>query len=289
MRFRRSRSLRGRFPQVAARRVWNWDGRPGWEFRFTPRSVPVEPEPSPAIEDRRAPVRFVSSRGVEIGGDLLRVDQFHHRVRKLATDVPAGQRPDIADALVALAADPDDESAQYQVIAQVAFEHPWFRSVPVLDISAARITGGGLGRGLDGVFVWRAEGGHVLTYLVVPHPDTKDLLAADPDLLRALLRAACPDPDAALGELESNLREAITRLGVAADPARDQPGRPRVTSAAGLVLQVDPALDAEPDREGPIDRPKSASEQALSEELADLARKVGSASVRPPGRPSKAG
>lgn len=298
MRFLRSGSFRGRIPRVAARRVWNQDGRPGWEFRFTPRletaAVPVDPPsampvgPS-AIQARRPPVRFVSSRGVEIGGDVLRIDQFHHRIRKPTVSLDDElDRTDVASALVALATDPDDEAAQHRVVAEVAFEHSWFRGVPILDISAARITGGGLGHCLDGVFVWRVEGGPALTYLVVPYPDTKDLLAADPDLLRALLRAACPDPDAALGELEGNLREAITRLGVSADPVR-HPERPRTTSPTGLVLEVDPALDAEQDREGPVDRPKSESERALSEELAELARKVRSASAQSPDRPSKAG
>jgi hypothetical protein len=302
MRFLRSGSFRGRIPRVAARRVWNQDGRPGWEFRFTPPPVitTVPAEAPPAVQPRRSPVRFVSSRGVEIGGDVLRIDQFHHRIRRPTVgraDEPE-QRTDVAGALVALATDPDDEAAQHRVLTQVAFEHPWFRSVPLLDISAARITGGGLGHCLDGVFVWRAEGrpaegGRGLTYLVVPDPDTKDLLAADPDLLRALLRAACPDPDAALGELEGDLREAITRLGVAAGPVR-RPERPRTTSPSRLVLEVDPALDTEQDRGGPVDRPKSESERALSEELAELARKVRSASAQVPAatapdRPSKAG
>jgi hypothetical protein len=285
------RRLRRVFPRVAARRAWTADGTPIWEFRFTPRLDEGELSPAPVIEDRRPPVRFVSSRGVEIGGDTLRIDQFHYRIRKPAAcpaEPPGGS--DVATALVDLAADPDSESAQHRLVTRLALEHSWIAGAATLEVSAARITGDGLGHSLDGIFVWRAEGGRNLTYLVVPHPGTKDLLAADPDLLRALLRAACPHPDAALGELEANLSEAITRLGVAADPIqRSAARRARSTPAGGLVLAVDPDLDAADRPNQPGERPKSASERALSEELAELARKVGTASVRAPDRPSKAG
>jgi hypothetical protein len=62
-----------------------------------------------------------------------------------------------------------------------------------------------------------------------------------------------------------------------------------VTSDAARVLAVDPALDGSREPAGPPDRPKSASERALSEELAELARKVRSASAPAPDQPSKAG
>jgi hypothetical protein len=284
-------SFRRLFPRVAARRAWSPDGEPVWEFRITPRGVdPADQRLAPpVIEDRRPPVRFVSSRGVEIGGDTLRIDQFHYRLRK-PFDRPAVEVEglEVAGVLVALAADPESEAALHRLVARLGLEHAWFASAAQLEISAARIAGDGLARSLDGIFVWRADAGRTLTYLVVPHPRTKDLLAADPDLLRALLRAACPAPDAVLGDLEGNLREAITRLGVAADPIH---GRGPVTRSTptGLVLAVDPQLDPGIPAEPPADRPKSASERALSEELAELARRVGTASVRAPDRPSKAG
>jgi hypothetical protein len=297
------RSRHRLFPRVTVRRVWNLDGTPGWEFRFASRPSPalaIEAGPAPTATptpDRRNPVRFVSSRGVQIGADTLEIDQFHHRVRKSAAD--SGERfadllespDDVAATLVELAAAPGDEAAQQRVITRLAHVHPWLRSVPVLDISAARIAGAGLGRSLDGVFVWRAEGGRHLTYLVAPDSGTRELLAADPDLVRALIRAACPDPDDALGELESNLREALTRIGVV-DPATVRAVGP--TPAARLVLRVDPGADLI-DKSGATDgsaaREKSESERALSEELAELARKVGTASVRKPapGRALEAG
>ena len=310
------RSLRGRFPRVSARRVWNLDGTPIWEFRYTsrrvhrevagPASTWVHPildaattSPLPAIEDRRVPVRFVSSRGVEIGPDTLRIAQFHHRIRRPVTDPEepftdllagpesAGESPEsleVAPALVELAADPENESAQRRVIDRLAVVHDWFQSTPVLDVSAARITGEGLGHSLDGLFVWRAEGGPNLTYLVSPDSDTRALLAADPDLVQALIRAACPHPDDVLGELEISLREALTRLGVVDPVPVEGPGpvrEARRTSAAELVLRVDPE-PAERSEALDSDREKSDSERALSEELAELARKVGTASVRKP-------
>jgi hypothetical protein len=284
------RSLRGRFSRMSARRVWNLDGTPGWEFRFTtvpksipknvPKSIPKDvPKSAPQAVDQPAPgrerVRFVTSRGVEIGGSTLRIDQFHHRIRKPAGPAgpaaPAGSLPESADvepALVELAADPEDESVQHRLLARLELAHDWFKSVPVLEVSAAWISGEGLGRSLDGVFVWRAEGTRTITYVVSPNPGTRALLAADPDLTQALVRAACPHPDDALGELESSLREAIVRLGVA------NPAQVRVVGAAPaaeLVLRVDP-----------VGQEKSETERALSEELAELARKVGTASVRKP-------
>lgn len=294
------RSLRGLFPHVAARRVWGWDGTPVWEFRVTSRQPTPSVEPVAAIAAPIGPptpsrpqpdrVRFVSSRGVEIGADTLRLEQFHHRAGKPA--VGFGEPSDVADiaqALVQLAAEPDDEIRQNRVVARLARVHHWFRTASVLDISATRISGDGLGHRLDGVFVWRAEGGRNITYLVAPDPETKDRLKADPDLIRALLRAACPHPDDALGDLEDSLREALVRLGVAADPV----SRSGPVASSGVVLEVtDPSLAglAEPSIDGtaresssvdPGRSDKSPSEQALSAELADLARKVGAASVRP--------
>ncbi|HST80778.1 MAG TPA: hypothetical protein VLL08_03430 [Kineosporiaceae bacterium] len=272
------RSLRSLFPRVAARRVWALDGTPIWEFRFTSRPA-VEVAATPAVEGCREPVRFVTSRGVEIGGNTLRIDQVHHRIRTSGGQSPA-QAEDVEPALVELAAHPEDESAQHRVVDRLEQAHGWFQGVPVLDISAASISGEGLGHSLDGVFVWRAEGTHAITYLVSPDPGTRDLLAADPDLVRALVRAACPDPEDALGELESSLREALTRLGVV------NPGQVHtvgVTPAAELVLRVESERisGAEPVQPS-ADREKSESERALSEELAELARKVGTASVRKP-------
>ena len=291
------RFFRSLFPGVVVRRAWTLDGTPVWEFRFTSRPLQIsvlDTSAGPtAIRDGRDPVRFVSSRGVEIGGDTLWIEQFHHRIRKpvdgLADQLLGEQveSPDVAAALVELAADPDNESKQHLVVARLAWCDIWFRSAQVLDISATRITGAGLGRLLNNLFVWRAEGGHNLTYLVAPDPDTKELLAADPDLVQALIRAACPRPDAALGELESSLREALTRLGVAA--AQLPVTRVRETWPAGLVLAVDPDLPVHVDLRDPPDRPKSESERALSEELAELARKVGTASVRGTDPSSKAG
>jgi hypothetical protein len=284
------RSLRDLFPHVAARRVWGWDGTPVWEFRLTTRLPPVESAveiaaPTASDPDR---ARFVSSRGVELGGDTLRLEQFHHRIGKPGFGF--GESSDVSDitaALVELAADPDDQTLQNRVVARLARVHHWFRTASVLDISAIRITGSGLGRRLDGVFVWRAEGGRNITYLVAPDPNTKDRLKADPDLIRALLRAACPHPDDAFGDLEDSLREALARLG-AADPAPVGG-----SGSAGVVLEVtDPSRPglAEP-TEAPEARPaeKSPSERALSAELADLARKVGVSSVRSPGTAREVG
>jgi hypothetical protein len=152
--------------------------------------------------------------------------------------------------------------------------------VPVLDISAALITGEGLGHTLDGLFIWRAEDGPNITYLVPPDTGTRRLLEEDPDLVRALIRAACPNPDDALGELEISLREALTRVGVV---DREPHRRSRRAPAAELVMRVhpDPAERSE-SVEPSADREKSDSERALSEELAELALKVGTASVRKP-------
>jgi hypothetical protein len=285
--------FRGHFPNFAVRRTWGLDGTPVWELRFTSR---VEPEPEPAPEPTRTvllpphrhePVRFVSSRGVEIGADTLRIDQFHHRIRKPAlgfTEPP--EASDIATDLVQLAANPDHEPLQQRVVARLALVHSWFRNATLLDISAARITGSGLGQLLDGVFVWRAEGGTNITYLVAPDAGTKDLLKADSDLIRALIRAACPHPEDALSELEDSLREALTRLGLV---AQAQPIRETgVSPSAGVVLEVtDPSLP-EPPVDG-ADLEKSPSERALSEELAELARKVGTASVRTTGAAREVG
>lgn len=278
------RFLRGLFPHVAARRAWHEDGTPVWEFRFTSRAPKTgEAGALPTVE-ARPPVRFVSSRGVELGGDTLWIDQFHHRIRKPSPDVADGHI-DVASALVELAAAPDVEAAQHRVVAGLARDHT-YPSTPLLEISAARITGGGLGHRLDGVFIWRAEGRPDLTFLVAPDPTTRDLLAADLDLVRALIRAACPQPDDPLGEMESSLRETLTRLGVTGGPAEVQ--RTGVRSPADLVLKVNPRPDRF-DRSDRAEQPKSPSERALSNELAELARKVGTASVRAPGRPSKAG
>jgi len=296
------RSLRDLFPHVAARRVWGWDGTPVWEFRVTSRPSPPPPapvEPVAPVAAQLAPpappsgpdrVRFVSSRGVEIGADTLRLEQFHHRIGKPAVGFgEPSDVSDIAEALVQLAAEPDDEARQNRVVARLARVHHWFRTASVLDISATRITGEGLGHRLDGVFVWRAEGGRNITYLVAPDPETKDRLKADPDLIRALLRAACPHPDDALADLEDSLREALVRLGVAADPVARSGPNSAGTASSGVVLEVtEPGLAglAESPAEGssPADpgrSDKTPSERALSAELADLARKVGAASVRP--------
>jgi hypothetical protein len=277
--------FRGHFPHLAVRRTWSLDGTPVWELRYTSR---VQPEPAPEptqtvllAPHRHDPVRFVSNRGVEIGDDTLRIDQFHHRIRKPAlgfAEPPA--ESDIAADLVQLAAHPDHESLQHRVVARLAPVHLWFRNAPVLDISAARITGSGLGHLLEGVFVWRAEAGTNITYLVAPDADTKDLLKADSDLIRSLIRAACPHPEDALSELEESLREALTRLGLVAGSR--PPPRGEAGPAAGVVLEVtDPSLP-EPPVHG-VEPEKSPSERALSEELADLARKVGAASVRAAG------
>src|SRR4051812_6870058 len=106
------RSLRRLFPQVAARRAWSAEGTPVWEVRITPRGLESSARPAePVVEDRRRPVRFVSSRGVEIGGDTLRIEQFHHRIRKPFERPATGSEcPDVAGALVALAAEPESES-----------------------------------------------------------------------------------------------------------------------------------------------------------------------------------
>ena len=92
----------------------------------------------------------------------------------------------------------------------------------------------------------------------------------------------CPRPDDVLSELENSLREAITRLGVV-EPGRA--GRSGPTATAQLVLRVDPETERtdRPEASAGTDREKSESERALSQELADLARKVGSGSVRKSG------
>jgi hypothetical protein len=204
------------------------------------------------------------------------------------TPVQRAAQPEVEAALVELAAHPEDESAQQRVVDQLERAHGWFRSVPVLDVSAAWITGEGLGHSLDGVFVWRAEGTRTVTYLVSPDPGTRDLLVADPDLVQALVRAACPHPDDVLGELESSLREAITRLGVA-NPAKVRTAG--ATPATELVLRVEPnPADRSEPTDQSVDREKSESERALSKELGELARKVGAASIRKPpvGRAERA-
>jgi hypothetical protein len=292
------RSFRRLFPRVTARRVWGLDGTPIWEFRFTsqPNLAADRAVQTPV---RREPVRFVSSRGVEIGADTLRIEQFHHRIRRsvVADSTPLAptsdqdpdnpepspgdpESPQVALALVDLAADPADEAAQRTVVARLAGVHTWFRAVPVLDISAALITGEGLGHTLDGLFIWRAEGGPNITYLVTPDTGTRRLLEDDPDLVRALIRAACPNPDDALGELEISLREALTRVGVV---DREPHRRSRRAPAAELVMRVHPDPAERSESVEPLaDREKSDSERALSEELAELALKVGTASVRKP-------
>lgn len=304
------RSLRGLFPHVAARRTWNQDGTTGWEFRFTPRSasprpagrvpepVLLDPEPpgfqvlparaeAPVLLAVPEPARIVSSRGVQIGAHVLRIDEFRHRIEPaglLTREPPAlglcelVPRPDIAGALVALAADPQSAWLHHRVVGRLALTHEWFAQASGLDIASARLSGRGTGRRLDGVFVWRAVAvTSTFTYLVAPTPAIKDLLAADLGLTRALIRAACPQPEDAFVDLEGSLREALTRLA-AASAATGRPGPGSHGPTAGLVLEIDP----DPELTEHLDRarPKSDTERALSEELADLARKVGTASVR---------
>jgi hypothetical protein len=320
------RSLRGLFPHVAARRGWDANGTPVWEFCFTPRpteatgpaatsSITSRPaagdddvlgtildpdsqlsRPSARVESQNAdgpgdpgPVPIVTSRGVQVAADVLWIDEFHHR---LDASPDAGDplgRTDIAGALVDLAADPGNESLHHRVVGRLALAHNWFEDAPHLEISSARIAGRGLGQLLDGVFVWRAEGvRNTFTYVVAPAPGIKDLLKGDLGLARVLIRAACPHPEDALGEVESNLREAISRLE---STAASRAAARAVTSMAqvggsgadaGVVLEVDPDPDLLQRLDQPGNREKSDSERALSEELAALARKVGTASVRKP-------
>jgi hypothetical protein len=303
--------LRALLPQVAVRRTLSPEGTPIWEFHLTARparGVPAARHEAPggagrqalaAEARRRGAVRLVSSRGVQIGDDTLWFDEFHYGLSRAEVPVTGGRRrADVAAALVALAADPGDESLNHQVLAclgATGFEARTDRAV-----TAAQVVGEGAGRCLDGVFVWRAEGVRgVVTYIVTPDPWVRELLKADPGLVRAVVRAACPQPDDILGDLESGLREAITRLGVlgaATHPAGSRAGRGHDQVVLEVAPQSRPELDLAGrlgdrptlDHSGrdhaALDRPaheRSEAQRALSQELAELARKLGTASVRP--------
>src|SRR4051794_8281907 len=92
------RSFRRLFPRVTARRVWGLDGTPIWEFRFTSQPADLAADRAVQTPVRREPVRFVSSRGVEIGADTLRIEQFHHRIRRSVVAGSAPPSPDLDDA-----------------------------------------------------------------------------------------------------------------------------------------------------------------------------------------------
>jgi hypothetical protein len=306
------RSFGALWPQIAARRTFSDDGRPTWEFRFTPRvvsepAVPVavsshESDPVPgSLFGRDSAVRkvaahAVSSRAVHIDDDLLRIDEFESLTEHPVVDF--GQlvdRTDIAVALVELAADPENDVLRGRVISRLAVARGWFQNAPRLEISSARIHGEGFGGLLEGVFIWRACGADaVVTYVVTPGQQAKDLLKADPDLVRALLRCACPRPEDTNGELRNLLSEAMTRLGELAASSGavsapvdagvvDVPAVLEVKGRDGATSVPPPYADPEAlGRAGRrASREKSESERALSDELAQLARKVGTAAVRP--------
>jgi hypothetical protein len=299
------RSFAALWPQIAARRTYGDDGRPTWEFRFTPRAVTGSPLPTapavvasaPAVVapvPARQPVmpHAVSSRAVQIDDDVLRIDEFGSLIEQPTVDF--GQlvdRTDIAVALVELAADPENDVLRRLVVSRLAVARGWFQHAPSLEISSARIHGEGVGGLLEGVFIWRATGADaVVTYVVTPGRRAKDLLKADPDLVRALLRCACPRPEDANGELRNTLWEAITRLSALAGVRQSDDVEVADTATVLEVKGTDGATSVPPSYVDPdplgragrrASREKSDSERALSDELAELARKVGTAAVRP--------
>jgi hypothetical protein len=220
----------------------------------------------------------VNSRGVQIGDDNLQIDEFHYVIAESDIDFrELLTGPDIALALIELAADPDDESLRKRAVGRLAIAHGWFQNRPNLEVSAARITGRGIGRLLGGVFIWRAHDEHdTFTYIVTPTLRARDLLKADPGLARALIQVACPRPDVAHGELERWLAVAIARLGAAVSPGAVRQATPGGSeTAAVLEVKSTGGAVSVPEAAG-----RSDSERALSEELAELARKVGTAAVR---------
>jgi hypothetical protein len=233
---------------------------------------------------------------------VLRVDEFAAVSEQPAVDF--GQlvdRTDIAMALIELSADPQDDDLRRQVISRLAVARGWFQNAPSLQVRSAQVHGQGFGRLLEGVFLWRAAGGDdVFTYVVTPNLQAKDLLKADPDLVRALLRCACPAADDAYAQIQNTLWDAMNRLeALATTPvaASVEVGsgdtavvlEVRGTGGATSVPPLHPDPQTRADRRAHDE--KSESERALSDELAQLARKVGTAAVRPasPHQPRQAG
>jgi hypothetical protein len=310
---------RRRFPHVSVRRTWGVDGRPAWEFRFSSHEIgAVLPAESHSFDQHEAPPPYllgqddedeiagqsrpgrhrpgtatiVSSLGVQIDDDGLRIDEHHYRIKDPAID--AGEslhQPDIAAALAELAADAENEVLCDRVVSRLAVAHGWFLNAPSLDVSSARISGIGIGELLEGVFVWRAQApDETFTYIVTPDLQGKELLKADPTLTRLLIRLACPHPRDTHSELAGWLREALGRLAAVA--GAHPVNRPVDSPAVGAVLEIRDAEVADrpvgggeaDDRAGEGragERGPDPADRALSEELAELARKVGARAPRP--------
>ena len=295
-------------PQLVLRRAWDQDGRRVWEIHFPPHEVRgpgvvpgivldldslIHPDrdlvagPASAIVPGFEPApadEVIDTRGVRIGD--LKIDEYRYRIDPALIDlarIDPGQidlsgravHLDVAGALAALAADPENETLRQRVVSRLAIAQDWFPGACALDISAARISGQGLGELFHGVFVWRAVGArHTFVYLVVPDLQVRALLIEDPELARALIQAACPRPgDQHGGELEGRLQEAITGLGVTAAPGRAHRYRVEIPDAAAVLVvknadaeSPDPgaAADRRPANLGAAADPRAANPGAAS-------------------------
>jgi hypothetical protein len=240
-----------------------------------------------AVGSSRAVGTVVNSLGVQVDDDGLRIDEHRYQIKEPTIDVgePLHQ-PDIAMALADLAADPASEALCDRVLTRLAVAHGWFLNPPSLSVTSALIAGRGVGAVLDGVFIWRAQGTQqAFTYIVTPDLYAKELLKSQPALTRALIRVACPRPEDVHSELGERLQLALSRLGAVLGTERELR---REFPAVTAVLEVKDA-EVERERELPavagtsVGREPDPADRALSEELAQLARKVGTRAARPTG------